>query len=80
QLLENEDGTNLAILVVGWHKDKYHNFVMYQVEIKHGKVKILADNTDSSIAERLEELGISASDIIFTYLEPEFEKGALELV
>ncbi len=79
KLIISPDGLDFIFLVFGWHNKSYQHFIAYRVELKDGKVWVHEDRTDSPIADRLTELGIPASDIICTYLEPKYQEQELAM-
>jgi hypothetical protein len=73
-LVQADDGRSIILLVMGWHNGKYHYFIANHIELQGNHIFIHEDNTDIPLAEKLVELGIPASYIKCSYLDPVEQK------
>ncbi len=70
QAIVSEDQSHYLLITMGWHQKKYIHTLAFHLEVKEDKVWIHEDKTDTPIANRLIELGVDASDIVFGFEAP----------
>jgi len=58
-------------VTVGWDGDRRIYYVLAHVEIVDGKVWIQHDGTEDGVATELVAAGVSKSDIVLGFHEPE---------
>ena len=73
----SSDGCHYYLTVVGWHNSRYTDFIAYHIEVlENGLIAIRKNNSDNFLSEKLADLGIQKSDIIFEETEGD-QKQAL---
>jgi hypothetical protein len=70
QLIIDSERDRYLILRVGWEGDRRINNVVFQFDIKNGKIWIQENNTDVEIDRYLEEIGISKQEIVVGFHHP----------
>lgn len=62
------------LMTVGWENERRVHSCLVHVDIIDGKFWIQRDGTEDSIAAELENAGVSKSDIVLAFHEPELRK------
>jgi hypothetical protein len=70
QLIIDSERDHYLLLRVGWDGNKRINYVVFQFDIKDGKIWIKENNTDVEIDEDSEEMGISEKEIVVGFHHP----------
>jgi XisI protein len=70
----DRDRDSYLLVNVGWNKGRRMHGCLVHIDIINGKIWIYRDGTDDGIATDLEREGISKSDIVLAFHEPELRK------
>lgn len=62
------------LMTVGWENERRVHSCLVHVDIIDGKFWIQRDGTEDGIAAELENAGVSKSDIVLAFHEPELRK------
>jgi len=62
------------LMTVGWEKERRVHSCLVHVDIIDGKFWIQRDGTEDGIAAELKTAGVSKSDIVLAFHEPELRK------
>jgi hypothetical protein len=62
------------LMTVGWENERRVHSCLVHVDIVDGKFWIQRDGTEDGIATELERAGVSKSDIVLAFHEPELRK------
>ncbi len=71
----DEKNHRYGLMAVGWIGEKKRVFnIFFQADIINDKIWIQEDNNEYSVAEQLEDRGISKNDIVLAYY-PKFHRS-----
>lgn len=69
QIVKDVENNHYQLVESGWYAKRFIYTVLFHFQIKQNeKVWILVNNTDVLVAEELVKKGISASDIVLSYV------------
>jgi hypothetical protein len=69
KLIDTND-QRFQLILVGWQDEERYYARIFHVDIIGNKIWIQDDSLEYSVAERLEERGISKKDIVLAYFSP----------
>lgn len=75
-VITDQEHGHFQLTRTGWHDHRFYFMVLMHFDLKpDGKIWIQQNNTETLIAERLVEKGVSASDIVLGF-RPEYMRPA----
>lgn len=68
QVIEDERNNHFQLVETGWHDKRFIHSVVFHFQIKpDGKMWLLANNTETLVAEELIKRGVPASDMVIAF-------------